>query len=275
MKRFFAFSLIILALFSTRASAQDWQIGSGADYKKEVHPKGGNRTLSYPELASGHTIWNGGHNDAFWGIQLGYINKQWVTETDEGTIKENLFGEPNKRLHGLQIGVNVQPCFNFGLGVHSGLYYEGCFSQSDFVRNEMGWDKFSEHSIYLPLHALWRIPFSRNYSMSVYGGLGFNWALYGTYNDTYRYYDYDGWHTTDSWEHETQVYGYNGWPKRTNVQFELGAEIRLNVVRLGFTYSRGMTHHNCIQIPNSDGYFKTRQDKLAITFSLAIGKDDL
>lgn len=273
MKRFFAFSLIILALFSTRASAQDWQIGGGADLK-EVHPKGGNRTLDWHTLSSGYTLWNGGHNDAFWGIQMGYVNKQWTTETDQGTLKENLFGEANKRLHGVQIGVAYQPCFNWGLGLHTGLFYEGYFSYSDYVQNVMGWDKFNEHDIYFPLHAMFRVPLSRNYSIGFFGGIGFNWAISGTYHDTYRYYDYDGWHTVNSWEHEHQTYGSNGWPKRMNAQGEFGAQVRFGVVQLGFTYSIGLTDHKCIQIPGTQSFFKTHQDKLAISLSLVFGGSD-
>lgn len=282
MKHICILLLSILTASSAFAQNDDWQTGGGynqgeinqsqsnsGQYGQGTYNRERNHaTFSYPNSTrNSTTLFNGGHSDAELGLQIGYVNKVWTTEFDGYTWKENLWGQENKRLHGFQVGLIYQPCFTWGGGLHTGLLYEGYISEASGVK-EMGWDKFYEHNLYLPAHLMYRLPFSTRSSLMLYGGLGFNWAIYGEYREYGHYaYDYDG----DRYyfgPREYQTYGRNEWPRHMNVQAEIGANLRFDAFMVSFTYSRGLTNHNFY-----DGR-KTRQDKLAITIAVAFGDDD-
>lgn len=227
--------------------------------------------------AQSTTLWNGRHRESPWGIMVGYVNKDWRTNVGDRVIHENLWGEVNKRMHGGQIGVLYQPCFKFGLGLHTGLAYEYYYSVSKTIK-DYGFDDFGEHSLYLPLHAMFRIPLGVETSISVYGGAGFNWAVSGKYSDAshrisgalatvvntasdgiiemvpneYGYYIEEG--------GRHLRYGGGEWPRHMNVQWEVGAQFRYSWFQVGFTYSFGATNHYFYP-----GYL-TRQDKMNVSF---------
>jgi len=50
-------------------------------------------------------------------FSFGYINKSWETDFGDYKYKENLWGEPDKRLHGIQFGFGYTPHTRFGLGI--------------------------------------------------------------------------------------------------------------------------------------------------------------
>ncbi|MBQ9641652.1 MAG: hypothetical protein IJV06_08835 [Bacteroidaceae bacterium] len=222
---------------------------------------------------SAQSLFSGGHRDAPFGFTVGYVSKDWRTDMDGRIVHENLWGETDKRMHGMQIGFTYQPCLPIGAGIHTGLFYECYFSVSRAVR-DAGYNDFTEHNLYLPIHALWRLPLSQQASISLFGGIGFNWAISGTYNERYREYVYDGYnlwaalgipvgghYIEGSRIGEYQKYGQGDWPRRLNMQWEFGCNIRYKNFQLGFTYSIGDTNHEFYR-----GY-KTRQDKLAINLN--------
>ncbi|MBQ9362096.1 MAG: hypothetical protein IJT97_01615 [Bacteroidaceae bacterium] len=218
-------------------------------------------------------LFNGGHDDAPFGFTMGYVNKDWRTDLDGQVIHENLWGEQNKRMHGMQIGFIYQPCLPIGAGIHTGLFYECYFSVSQKVR-DAGYDDFTEHNLYLPIHLQWRLPITQQASISLFGGIGLNWAISGTYNEYYREYVYDGYnllaaiglipngyYVEGSRIGKYQEYGQGDWPRRLNMQWEFGCNLRYKNFQLGFTYSIGDTNHEFYR------NYKTRQDKLAINIS--------
>lgn len=190
------------------------------------------------------------HRNAL-AFSVGYINKDWVTEMDGKTYHENFWGEPDKRLHGIQMGATYQSCLNFGLGLKTGLFMEFCTSYSDFVE-EMGWDSYNEYSLYLPLHVVWNIPITHTSSITPFAGLGFNWAMYGTFEDNWRY------------DYQYQSFGNGYAPKRWNNQLEFGADVFINSVKIGFTYSKGIRDHEVY-----DG-LETYQNKIAINIGFCL-----
>ena len=262
--------LLAIALigFAATASAQDddWQIGGGGGSTQTYQGKV--TRSSYGRYNNPTTLFNGGHEDAPYGLVIGYVNKTWNTDFGNYVWKENIWGQEGKRLHGLQIGLQYNPCLKMGLGIKTGLYYEAYFSEAAPVK-ESGWDSFTESNIYIPAHLSYRFPFTRNISASVYGGIGFQWAMAAEYSQ-YRYHDY----------YDYYGYGYNygygyspseyvrygeGWPKRVNWQAELGINLRLSSFQVGFTYSRGLTNHEFYEEA------KTRQNKIAINIGYVFG----
>ncbi|MCR5312606.1 MAG: hypothetical protein K6E54_02960 [Bacteroidaceae bacterium] len=245
--------------------AQDWQIGGGSDET----PTGSDNTSTYDpyyrsEDESDYYYEKSTPAKSNFVLSGGYVNKEWVTDFGNHTIHENFWGERNKRLHGMQLGFSYQPVWKMGIGLQTGVYYEAYISESDYV-DDRGYDDFVEHCFYIPVHAMFRVPLmDDNISLAVFGGLGFNYAVTGVFYDNYDYYDdyYDEWHR-DSYT-EYQEYGNDKWPRRFNLQAELGAKLRIKSVEMSFTYSRGLNNHNLY-----DGH-KTRQDKLAISVGWVI-----
>ena len=219
--------------------------------------------MAFSVGSQAQNLFTGGHNDAWVGVSLGYVNKYWQTSFGDRLVKENIWGEEGKRIHGVQAGVQLQPCLPIGFGLHSGLFYEYYYSVSQAVK-DAGYDDFREHNLYLPLHAMYRLPLSRNTSLSFFGGLGFNWAMWGSYNNTEKVRDWDGSLYSESHVMQWQHYGNGEWPRHLNAQWEIGCCARINMVQLRFTYSRGLTDHHLYE-----GH-KTLQNKIGISIEIVM-----
>lgn len=218
---------------------------------------------------------NGGYQGSF---SIGYINKDWISDFGGDHYHENIFGQEGKYLHGMQVMFGCSFCMPVGLGVHTGLGYEWCMSYSDEIK-KMGFDRFNEHSLYLPLHATWRIPLAKDVSISPYSGLGFNWKIKanmksGSYSGLLDWIhdDEEGRYYYHRWDDDYMKvrYGRDGWPKALNTQLEFGVNIRVKSVVVGVTYSKGLTDHEFYR----KDHVKTRQDKLAITIGAYLDGDD-
>ena len=264
---------ICLASIACTLYAQgDWQT-SGGGYGSRNHYGNGyssNYRSSYGSNYGHHSVnlLSGGYDKNNVSLLVGYVNKQWTSEYEVGGKRsENLFGEKGKRLHGLQVGVGWTPSFNFGLGMQTGLFYEAYFSTSQYVKNQE-WDRFTEHDLYIPAHLTLRIPFTHNCGLTLFGGAGFQWAIYGRYRDWgHEYYDYDG-NSHYIGPEAAQQYG-NGWPKHVNWQAEGGFNLRLNLFTFAFTYSYGLTNHHLENTELGEYAIKSRQDKMAFSIGLA------
>lgn len=203
--------------------------------------------------------WGRKYNPVPVDFTIGYVQKQIVTSGNGEKVKESpaWFDGESKWLRGFQLGIGVHPCFKFGLGFYSGVFYEMYISSND--KEDYG--DFQEHNIYIPAHALFRIPFSDNAALWVHGGLGFNIGIAAAYKADDSDYneditDYYGKpvYATDQFD----IYG----PKRFNMAAEIGLNMRIKSFALGATYSKGITNNECYQ-EAGDGY-KTRMNKLAI-----------
>ena len=249
------------APITTMAQESSFQIGGGEGY---------NGNIPYSDSYKRHKVnLFIDHEDAPLTVTIGYVNKYWRTDFKDYVYKENLWGEENKRMHGIQIGATFQPCTIYGLGLHSGLFYEAYFSESNAVK-EYGHDNFTEHNLYLPLHLMLRLPLGREASLQFFAGLGMNWAFLGEYRDKedrwYEYYeDEDGdIHVEEHWPvSEYQQYGSGSWPRRMNFSTEFGANLRIHHIQVGLTFSRGMTDHTFYS-----GH-RTSQNKFGLNVSYA------
>lgn len=180
------------------------------------------------------------------GVSFGYVSKQWVSTGGGAKFKENIWGDENKSMHGFQTGVYFTPTLQFGLGLYTGLFYELYFSSTD----NSDWDpytSFMEHSLYLPIHAYYRLRIAEKAHIAVHGGFGMDYAVYGSFTDPDSEYD-----------DITDFYGDEMFPKRFNLSAEIGFELRIKNFGINATLSKGMTDHEFY-----DGA-KTKQNKMNI-----------
>ena len=201
-------------------------------------------------------------------IEVNYVSKQWATPSAYKPIRNNVYefiGEKSntKRLHGLSIGYNYHPCSPIGLGLWTGAYWEFYIASSK--DDDFAYNSYMETGIYCPLHLLYRIPFSEYASVSIHGGLGFDWTWVGEYE------------ASNSGEDALHFYGEDYGPKFVNFSGEIGASIRIGYLTLGAQYSRGITKHDM-------GYFytdnegiehtvKTVQNKLTFSIGYTLNLD--
>ena len=188
------------------------------------------------------------------GLSVAYVQKQMVTDGNGEKLKENGVWDDgeDKWLRGFQVGIRIQPCLSFGLGLSTGLFYELYLSSND----KYDYKKFQEHNIYVPVHALFRLPFSEKFAISLSGGLGFNYAVYGAY-------------TGDNLESKTDFYGEPAFAKRFNMAAEVGLGIRFKSVQLNAVYAKGITNHKSYDSVGP-GY-DTNVNKLSIGISYVFG----
>lgn len=251
----FVTAAILAALMSTPAAAQE----NVYDASPVI--------TGVPANTPVFTLRNGGYDKTNWEIVFGYVNKSWVCTYKSGTQREDFFGDPDvKYLHGIQFGALFTPSFDWGLGLRSGLMFEGYTSRSKWIT---AWcNHFSEADLYIPLHASYRIPFEEEIGLNIYGGIGFQWAMQGKYVKQVGTVWPGGWW----WRRpipvlmsEKHEYG-NGGPQRVNWQAECGVNFRFKHFMLNFTYSFGIVDHG-IQNTFDDGQTyvtasRSRQDKM-------------
>lgn len=189
------------------------------------------------------------------GMSVGYVSKQLVTRGEGEKLKESGVWDDGegKSLHGMQIGMHFQPCFSFGLGLYTGLFYELYYSSND----DYDLNEFMEHCVYVPVHALFRLPFAEKVALTIHGGLGFNYSVYGSYSDS-----------DDMYEEYTDFYGEEGFPKSFNMAAEIGAGFRIGPVQVNAQFAKGITNHKSYA---NYGDYKTTQNKLSLSVSYVFG----
>lgn len=190
------------------------------------------------------------------GVAIGYVQKQMVTKGEGERYKQNIWGEEDKWLHGMQVGFYAQPCFSWGLGLYTGLFYEFYLSSNGSGADDE-YDDWQEHNIVIPVHALFRLPFGKKVALSVHGGLGFSYAVYGAFKKS-EYEDY------------TDFYGEDAAPKRFNMALEGGLDFRVGPVQIGLLYSKGLNDHGSYSYL---GDYKTTYNKIGINIAWVVGSN--
>lgn len=232
----------------------------GGNYKKRKIKVSGNSASQYefPIKAKNDFVWpwQREYEAVPFGVTFGYVQKQMVTKGNGEKLKENGVWDDgeDKWLHGMQFGIRIQPCLSFGLGFSTGLFYELYISSND----EYDYDGFQEHNIYVPVHVLFRIPFSKKVALQLSGGLGFNYAVYGAY-------------TGENLEDYTDFYGEDYFANRFNIAAEASLGLRFGPVQLNATYSKGINDHGSYHFVDSD--YKTTINKLSIGISYVFGNN--
>lgn len=226
--------------------------GNSKEKKVKVSKGMGEQIFKIPTRSSFVWPWQREYQSAPFGFTVGYVQKQLSTDDEGYKVKENgvWYNGEDKWLSGVQVGFRVQPCFSWGLGLYTGLYYEYYFSSNGDPYGDE-YSDFEEHCIYLPAHVLFRLPFAEKVALQVHGGLGFNYSVSG------RYYE-------DGYDDYSDFYGEDGCPKRFNMTLEVGVGFRVGPVQINAQYGLGLTDHESYA---SVGDYSTKQNKMTLSAS--------
>lgn len=154
------------------------------------------------------------------GFSMAWVQKWYSWSLDGSSESGNYFGA-DSHMQGFQIGIPVQPYFGYGLGLNTGLYFEGYFC------SEEGMD-LTELCLYMPIDLMIRIPLGEEFSVFLNGGIGIDWSMGMTLKeDGYEDYDID--------------YGEAGAPRHFNFSAEVGGGLQYKALQLSAQYQMGLT----------------------------------
>ena len=178
------------------------------------------------------------------GIDFGYVTKQYESRIDNKKYTENIWGEENKWIHGLRIGMHGQPCFWWGLGMYTGIFYEYYYSAT---KGSSG-SEYEEHSFYIPLHICYNFPFAEDISLFLRVGVGMDIGCSAGFG-----------------EQSSSFYnGADRHPRRINFAGEAAIDLRIKRIKISASYSRGLTDHAFYA---NMGDIATIQNKIAISLA--------
>ena len=167
------------------------------------------------------------------GISIGYVQKSWSYKEVDGGKGKIGFWEGTNHIKGVQAGLRIEPLFKYGFGVNTGLYYEFYYSKSKplVYAGEEYKPTLQEHALYLPIHLEYRLHFSENFQLFFYGGIGLDYGISATLNTNNEHFTYD----------DTNAYHGSDW-KKFNASLEYGGGIRIYMVQLNFSISKGLVN---------------------------------
>lgn len=223
-------------------------------------------------------------------FEVGYVTKRYGTNTMyEGRRHENMWGNGDKFLNGLQFGFSVQPTTACGFGFRTGLFYE-IYIASNTSIHLLGYNRFVEHDLYMPFGLLYHVSTASSVSIDVSTGIGMNVAMAGVYRawgrngytgrQKYGNYlepgegivDGDGWvqaAPAAEGRQRADAPGYavderveNAIPDRVNAMWEIGVAVRYKAFKAGMNYGLGLNDQEFYE------HARTRQNKF--TFSLGV-----
>lgn len=213
--------------------------------------------------------WEREYNHKVGGFSIGYVQKQVLASNDS----EKLYCDPayfrdGESLSGIQIGFHLQPCFSWGGGFYTGLFYEMYFASDSSFGDDI--KNFSEHNLNIPAHLYYRIPFSRNFSIALHGGVSFDVGLYACYSKNFLGVSSDN----ESSQIYDDYYGNsNSGPNRFQINWDLAASINISRIGINAYMSRGMLDNSGLH-DMIDGADKIKVNKFGISISYLIGEDD-
>jgi hypothetical protein len=163
-----------------------------------------------------------------WGLAFGYVEKRWNYSDDDSNW--GIF-EQDVPVQGLQFGLRCDPYFAptvFGLGLHTGIYYEYYRQKASQGNNN---PIFDEHVLTAPLHLNYRIDFDEKgiFGIVLHGGLNFDYGLAANLKNN-----------TDN----KNLYDADAGLNRFNMSFGYGGGFHLGRFLFDFTASKGITNHS-------------------------------
>lgn len=193
------------------------------------------------------------------GLSIGYVSKQWVYKVGGQQEKFGMWDD-SKSMSGLQIGFRIEPQWNYGFGLNTGLFYELYYTKTDELDSDNGYMEASvmEHSLYLPVHLEYRLHFAKSFQIFFYGGIGLDYGLGGTVKikDPSGYYE--DWESSDLYSGDN----FSNW-KRFNASLEYGAGFRAGPLQFQVSMAKGL-----INMAEDDDYDVFQNKNLTASMSI-------
>ncbi len=101
----------------------------------------------------------------FWGLTSGYSQLNYDSYSN---------------LHGVHLGLRLEPLFKYGFGLNTGLIFNAYLKDVTTLNSDL---KISYYGISVPLHLEYRFNFSKKFNLFLYGGVGFNALTDYTFKD--------------------------------------------------------------------------------------------
>lgn len=178
------------------------------------------------------------------GLTLAWVQKWYKWSIDGNSESGNYLGG-NSHMQGFQIGVPIQPTFAYGIGINTGLYFEGYFAKEDDI-------SMTELCLYMPIDLMFRLPLGEEFSLFINGGIGIDWSMAMSL-------EMDGY--DDSYDVD---YGDEGSPRHFNFSAEVGGGIQYKTLQLSAQYQMGLTNN---PLMTSYDEVSVKMRKLAIQLS--------
>lgn len=234
----------------------------------ETSPSG--YILKIKKNKTAHFYWENGYETRDFGFCAKWVAKSWKTSGEGESFNMRLWDcEKDKMLHGVSTGLYYNPSFAWGGGLYTGIFYEYYFC------NNKEWDsdyyKFQEHDMNIPIHLMFRLPFSDVFSLAIHGGVGFDFGIYASVSgdsDREAVTEYYG----ENWNLMNYSDGYDYKdeeiinPGRFNMAIEGGVILNINKVSFVFDMSKGITNHKSF---SNFGNYTTKQNKMSAGIVLA------
>ena len=119
------------------------------------------------------------------GLSIGYVQKNWTYQIPKDTAAPyHIVWENTGKMLGIQAGVRLDFYFKstfFGLGISTGPYYQFMYSKTPFIQDSLRGNykkTMQEHSIYLPIHLIYRYDITKKIGIFINGGIGIDWSMY-------------------------------------------------------------------------------------------------
>lgn len=202
------------------------------------------------------------------GFSMGYVQKKvdfYYTDDSKETTDLAWNYKPNDFTNGLRLGLHFQPCFSWGLGLYTGLFFEYYYSHtpsSNKVTTDTedglladAYTSFSEKAISVPLHLYFRVPFSEDFALSLHGGINADYLFGAIYKDK------DGY-----WMTYTPSYGTEFRYDHFNLEYAIGAGIQYEWALIEAIWFNGITKNEKFSTPNN--YSKALLTGFSISFSI-------
>lgn len=186
-----------------------------------------------------------------YGFTVGYVQKWMHLSDGSQTMGVDYFGE-ERHMHGFQVGVPVQPIFGYGLGLNTGLYFEGYFSSWDDPE-EYETINMTELCLYMPVDFMFRLPLGENFSFYVTGGIGIDWSLSTSLS-------------ADGYNDVNIDYGEDGAPNRFNFSAEFGGGLQYKAFQLSANYQFGLNNNSKFVSDSEEVTAKLRKLGIQISF---------
>ncbi|MBQ6754348.1 MAG: PEGA domain-containing protein [Bacteroidales bacterium] len=200
-----------------------------------------------------------GHEQAVGGMSFAWVRKQWEVSGSGYKTKANIWASENQWVEGFQIGFHFQPCFEWGLGLYSGFFFEYYTTiNEDVPSHEEYYDKWEEYSLYIPLQTTFMIPLYKKGAVYFRAGVGMDFGLLGELKVS----------ENDYVDPVDDTYGNEGFPSRFNLTRELGVSLRFNAIMFHATWSKGLLNNKKIFVLDDGTYLDSKQNKFTLGFSI-------